>query len=336
MKLLSIAIPSYNSEAYMEHAVNSLLPGGDEVEILIVDDGSKDRTAEIADDFERRYPGIVRAIHKENGGHGDAVMTGLAHATGMYFKVVDSDDWVDAEAYPKVLDKLREFTEDPIDMLISNYIYDKVDAKHKQVIHFRNAIPKGKIFAWDEAQHFRKGQYLLMHSIIYRTQLLRDSGLTLPKHTFYVDALYCYVPLPQVRRMYYLDVDFYHYFIGRDDQSVHESVLIKRIDQYLKVNRLLYTEVDLHTVEDLPLKKYMIDFLEIVTTVSSVMCIRGNTPALLQKKEDLWNFIRDYDEELYKTIRHRFLGTAMHLPGALGRGVVTVGYNIAHKIFGFN
>ncbi len=336
MKLLSIAIPSYNSEAYLSHAVDSLLPGGEDVEILIVDDGSKDRTAEIADEYERRYPGIVRAIHKENGGHGDAVMTGVANATGLFFKVVDSDDWVDAEAYPKVIEALRGFADDPIDMLISNYIYDKVDAKHKQVIHFRNAVPVGRIFSWDEAQHFKKGQYLLMHSIIYRTQLLRDCGLTLPKHTFYVDALYCYVPLKNVTRMYYLDVDFYHYFIGRDDQSVHESVLIKRIDQYLRVNRLLFTEVDLKTVKDEPLKKYMIDFLEIVTTVSSVMCMRGKTQELLDKKKALWDFIHDYDEDLYNTLRHRFLGRAMHLPGAFGRGVVTVGYNIAHKIFGFN
>lgn len=336
MKLLSIAIPSYNSEAYLQHAVDTLLPGGDDVEILIVDDGSKDRTAEIADDYERRYPGIVRAIHKENGGHGDAVMTGLANATGLFFKVVDSDDWVDEDAYPKVIEKLREFADDPIDMLISNYIYDKVGVKHKQVIHFRKAVPAGRIFGWDEAQHFKKGQYLLMHSIIYRTQMLRDSGLTLPKHTFYVDALYCYVPLRNVKRMYYLDVDFYHYFIGRDDQSVHESVLIKRIDQYLKVNKLLYTEVDLKTVKDEPLKKYMIDFLEIVTTVSSVMCIRGKTKELLEKKEALWAFIKDYDEDLYKILRHRFLGRALHLPGTFGRGVVTVGYFVAHKIFGFN
>ena len=84
-KLLSIAIPSYNSEAYMAHAIESLLPGGDEVEILIVNDGSKDRTAEIADHYQAKYPGICKAIHQENGGHGAAVMAGLRNATGIYF-----------------------------------------------------------------------------------------------------------------------------------------------------------------------------------------------------------------------------------------------------------
>ena len=94
MKLLSIAIPCYNSQDYMENCIESLLVGGEEVEILIVDDGSSDRTAEIADDYARKYPTIVKAIHQENGGHGEAVNAGIRNATGLYFKVVDSDDWV--------------------------------------------------------------------------------------------------------------------------------------------------------------------------------------------------------------------------------------------------
>ena len=97
MKLLSIAIPCYNSEAYMEKCINSLLLGGEEVEILVVDDGSSDRTAQIADEYAEKYPDIIRVIDKENGGHGDAVNYGLANAEGKYFKVVDSDDWVNTE-----------------------------------------------------------------------------------------------------------------------------------------------------------------------------------------------------------------------------------------------
>ena len=105
MKLLSIAIPCYNSENYMRKCIESLLPGGEDVEIIIVDDGStRDRTAEIADEYAALYPTIVRVVHKENGGHGSAVNVGIATATGLYFKVVDSDDWVKQDAYFKVLD----------------------------------------------------------------------------------------------------------------------------------------------------------------------------------------------------------------------------------------
>lgn len=95
MKYISFAIPCYNSEEYMDKAIESILKGGEDVEIIIVNDGSKDRTSEIAKRYEREYPTIVKAVDKENGGHGDAVNTGLEHATGLYFKVVDSDDWVD-------------------------------------------------------------------------------------------------------------------------------------------------------------------------------------------------------------------------------------------------
>ena len=107
MKLLSIAIPCYNSQDYMAHCIESLLPGGEDVEILIVNDGSKDDTAKIADEYAAKYPTIVKAIHKENGGHGSAVNTGIENATGIYFKVVDSDDWVKEDAYLAILEKLN-------------------------------------------------------------------------------------------------------------------------------------------------------------------------------------------------------------------------------------
>ena len=108
MKLLSIAVPCYNSESYMEKCIDSLLVGGEDVEILIVDDGSKDRTAEIADAYAAKYPTICKAVHKPNGGHGSAVNAGIENATGLFFKVVDSDDWVKEIAYRKILSTLAE------------------------------------------------------------------------------------------------------------------------------------------------------------------------------------------------------------------------------------
>ena len=120
----------------MKKCVDHALLGGEAVEILIVDDGSTDRTAEIADAYAEKYPTIIKAIHKENGGHGDAVNTGIAHATGVYFKVVDSDDWLDKEAYKHVLKALKKIVEDEkdLDMLLSNYIYDTVERRKKRVM----------------------------------------------------------------------------------------------------------------------------------------------------------------------------------------------------------
>lgn len=338
MKLLTIAIPSYNSQDYLHRAVESLLPGGDRVEILIIDDGSWDNTAQIADDYERRFPGIVRAIHKENGGHGDAVMMGLKHATGLYFKVVDSDDWVDAEAYPKVLKALATMVSDDqqIDLMVCNYIYDKVGVQRKRVIRYANAMPENRVISWKEARHFRVGQYILMHAAIYRTQLLRDCGLTLPKHTFYVDNLYVYVPLTQVEKLYYLNVDLYHYFIGREDQSVQEQVMIRRIDQQIRVNMMMAEAVNLSFIADKYKRRYMRNYLEIITTVSSVLLVKSGTEENLYKKKQLWESLERNAPDNYRMMRRRALGIVNQLPGAFGRKITIAGYRVSQKAFGFN
>ena len=320
----------------MANAVESLLPGGEEVEILIVDDGSSDRTAQIADDYEKQYPGIVRAIHQENGGHGDAVMTGLKHASGLYYKVVDSDDWLDREAYPKVLEALRSLTDEPVDMLISNYIYDKAGAKHKHVTRYRRTLPRNRVFGWDEAKRFRKGHYMLMHSVIYRTGMLRECGISLPKHTFYVDDLYVYFPLPYVERMYYVDEDLYHYYIGREGQSVQEEVMTRRIDQVLQVKRLMVSCADPFSVKSGRCRSYMLNFLEIVMTVASVLLIKSGTEESQKKKKELWEFIQKNNPQVYQTRRRRLTGRLTHLPGRAGRALVVGLYRICRLIFGFN
>ena len=337
MKLLTFAIPCYNSEAYMEKCIDSILIGGEDVEILIVDDGSKDRTAEIADEYEKKYPTICRAIHQENGGHGEAVNTGIRNATGLYFKVVDSDDWVDPEAYKKILDKLREIVagNDTLDMFLANYVYEKEGAKHKKVMR-QLGFPQDTIFTWNDIKHFYKGHYILMHSVIYRTKLLRDCGLELPKHTFYVDNIYVYKPLPFVRTMYYMDVDFYRYFIGRDDQSVNEKVMIGRIDQQIKVNKIMLDDIDLWKVSNIKCRKYMFNYLEIITVVSTVMLLRSGTQENLEKKRQLWKYIKEKDLRLFHKLRHGILGGTMNLPGKSGRKISVAAYRISQKVVGFN
>ncbi len=337
MKLLTFAIPCYNSESYMEKCIESILPGGEDVEILIVNDGSKDRTAEIADAYAAKYPTICRAIHQENGGHGEAVNAGIRNATGLYFKVVDSDDWVDPDAYAQILDKLREFVAngEDMDMLLANYVYEKEGTVHKQVMR-QSGVPKDRVFTWNDKLRFFKGQYILMHSVIYRTAMIRECGLELPKHTFYVDNIYVYNPLPTVKKMYYMDVDFYRYFIGRDDQSVNETVMIRRIDQQLKVNKLMIEKFDLWSIENKQLHKYMYNYVEIITAVSSIMCLIDGSEELLQKKADLWAYIKETDERLYKKLRHGIFGIVMNLPGEFGRKFAIFAYHVANKVVGFN
>ena len=343
MKLLTITVPCYNSQDYMEKCVESLVVGGDEVEILVVDDGSVDRTAEIADRLQDRYPGIVRAIHQPNKGHGGAVNTGLENASGLYFKVVDSDDKLKASAYRSILDKLREYkdAEEKIDLLISNFVYDKEGQTRKKVMQYRSALPVNRMFSWDETRHFRKGQYILMHSVIYRTQLLKECGMRLPEHCFYVDNIYVFEPMPSVKNMYYLDVNFYYYFIGRDDQSVNEEVMIGRLDQQARVNRIMYDYFsdavrDGRIEKKSHLYKYMYNYLEIITTITSVLAIISQDEEKIAIKDDLWEYLDQKDHELYLKLKRGPFGAAVHLPGKAGTKVVAAAYSIAREIFGFN
>ena len=341
MKLLSFAVPCYNSAAYMEKCVNSLLPGGEDVEILIVNDGSTDETAAIADRLASEHPGIVKAIHKENGGHGSAVNAGIERASGLYFKVVDSDDWVDEEAYMQVLDTLKQLTggEKVLDMLISNFVYDKVGESRQKVMQYRHILPKDELFTWSDIFHFYKGHYILMHSVIFRTKLLRECGIKLPEHTFYVDNLYVYEPLPYVKNMYYLDVNFYRYYIGREDQSVNEAVMIGRIDQQIKVNKIMadYMIENKSMINgNRKLEQYMLSYLDIITTVSSILLIKSGTEENLQKKKELWDYLKKKDWILWRKLRFGLLGQCTNLPGKGGRKISVEGYKICRRFFNFN
>ncbi len=338
MKYISFAIPCFNSQDYMSRAIDSILTGKDEVEILIVNDGSRDQTSEIAHEYMENYPDIVRVIDKENGGHGDAVNAGLGAAQGKYFKVVDSDDWVDEEALKRILTLIRNLEEDgeQIDMLVSNFVYEKAGASHKKCVHYRNALPQDEIFRWDDIGHFRLDQYILMHSVIYRTDLLKLIQMKLPKHTFYVDNIYVYYPLPHVRKIYYLDIDFYRYFIGRDDQSVNEKNMIARADQQIYVTKTMIDMYEMGEISNRKLRLYMINYLAIMMTVSSIILIRSKTEENIEKKRELWRYLKKRDWKMYLKIRYGILGQTMNIPGKSGRKISSLVYSVARRIIGFN
>ena len=339
-KTITFAVPCYNSAAYMDKCIQSLLACGEDIEILIVDDGStKDNTAEKADEWEARYPGIIRALHKENGGHGSAVNTGLANASGRYFKVVDSDDWLDPQAMERVMRYLRPQCElqYPTDMVVANYVYEKVHEGTRQVMHYKNVFPQGVEFTWSDTKHFNPSQYLLMHSVIYRTDLLKDMGLKLPEHCFYVDNIFVYVPLPKVRTIYYLNVDMYRYFIGREDQSVNEKVMMGRMDQQLRVTYLMIEAYHLdEEIKDKYKRRYMYRWLSLIIMISQIHLTLADTTESLQKITDIWQRLKDHDAQMYRKVRSSFVNIMTNLPGKLGRYIDRKGFYIAQKIFKFS
>lgn len=340
MKRITFAVPCYNSASYMRKCVDSLLKAGDKAQILIVDDGSnKDNTLDIALEYKDKYPTIVSVISKENGGHGDAVNTAIKNAEGTYFFVVDSDDWVDESSLEKLMEKLEHLhSNDHLpDAIVVNYVYEHVNKKKQKVIHYRKELPKGRNFSFSETKSFATGKFLSMHSMVYKTQLLRSCNLVLPKHTFYVDNLFVYTPLPYVKTFYYLDVDLYRYFIGREDQSVNESVIISRIDQHDRVTRMVFRAHDLNKIKftDKKLHKYMYKFIQVMLIIPTIYYIIINTPESIEKKRQLWEDLKSCDKESYKKCKRQITvlaSTSNRAINALCRFL----YKIVRKIFKFN
>ncbi|MCH3944223.1 MAG: glycosyltransferase family 2 protein [Atopobiaceae bacterium] len=342
-KTITFAIPCYNSAAYMDHCIESILEGSDyakDVQIVIVDDGStKDDTAMRADLWQARHPDIIKAVHQENGGHGIAVMAGVKAADGVYYKVVDSDDWLDIFALQKLLETLRHFIEfdTRVDLVITNYVYEHVEDGKQNIVDYRYALPRGKIITWDKIGHFNMAQNLLMHSLCYRVDILRAGGVPMPSHTFYVDNIYAYVPLPRCKTLYYLDVDLYRYFIGRGDQSVNESVMISRIDQQLRITRVMMHAYHLYDeVESVKLRSYMVSYFTLMMAVCSVFSRLSDKPDAMDNCEELWDELKAYDIRMYRRARMGAVGTATNLPTKAGEKATIGIYRVAQKLVKFN
>lgn len=341
MKKISFVVPCYNSQDYMERCIDSLLVGGEDVEIIIVNDGSKDNTKRIANRYQKKYPTIVKVIHKENGGHGSGVNAGIKNATGKYFKVVDSDDWLDKDALLKLLDEIKQMekSKKESDLIVCNYIYDHLYENEQRVMSYYNVFNVGEICTWNDLGHFNASQYLIMHSLIYKTSVLRKSKIELPEHTFYVDNIVAYQPLPFVKSICYFDLDLYHYFIGREDQSVNETVMIGRVDQQIKVTKIITSCLDLNVVrENYPkLYKYLVRMVSMMVTISSIYLLMKGDEESYEKRKELWEYVKKVDKNLYKKLRLRTLaGATYSLPGKVGGYLTLKGYKVAQRIYKFN
>lgn len=339
MKTISYIVPCYNSASYMGKCIESLLACGNDIEIIIVNDGStKDDTSVIAHSYQSKYPSIVRAIDQDNAGHGGAVNTGVSLARGLYLKVVDSDDWLDAHAMEPLLSFMRSQiqAEEPCDLVIGNYIYDKVDEGSFTRMSYANVFPSAKTFSWDDIGHFRQSQYLLMHSVFYRTSLLQENNLKLPEHCFYVDNIFVYVPLPLVNSIRYFNADVYHYYIGREDQSVNEKIMLSRIDQQLRITRHMIDAVDLSQVNHEKLAAYMYNYLAMMMCICSVFLRMEQTPENDEKREAIWTYLKNARPQMYAKVRANILNIGTNLPSPVGRAIGLCGYRVAQKIFKFN
>ncbi len=332
MKLISFVVPSYNSEGYLHRAIDSLLFDLEQVEIIIVNDGSKDRTIDIANDYMAKYPDVVKVVDKENGGHGSGINAGLKIATGKYFKVVDSDDWLDVENAKELLEKMNSHISEgnEVDLYVMNFEYEKLSEGTSYVRSYAKNFPTDKIIDWNHIKRkFKYSSTMLMHALIYKTEVLRSCGLLLPEHTFYVDNIVAYQPLPEVKSLYYMDKVIYHYFIGREDQSVTITNIVKRYEQQIRVFKEImkfYTYDEIKHMQK-GLKTYMLHNLTDMMIITQ-MFTTGDTSK--KRKEDLktlWHELKSYDKEMYYFLKYRSYNTIVtFLPFRLKGFIMTKSY----------
>ena len=204
------------------------------------------------------------------------------------------------------------------------------------MIRYEGVFPEEEAFGWSDIKRFKISQNILMHSVIYRTQMLHDCGLELPKHTFYVDNIFVYVPLPNVKTMYYMDVDLYRYYIGREDQSVNEKVMMGRMDQQLRVTRQMIDNVDPQAVRNRHLRHYLRNYLSMMMCICSVFLRMRGGETDEQDLKDIWAYLKEQNPSLYRRVRSNALNLATNLPTEAGEKIGLKGYQIAQKIFKFN
>ena len=241
MKVLTIAVPCYNVEKYLSKALESMaIPAlNEKLQVVIVNDGSADNTAEIAKHFCDMHPSIFQLVNKENGGHGSAVNAGLSCAEGKYFKVLDGDDWLDKEALSKLIDYLENSNDDAV---LTNYRHVNMESDETEDICFTGVTTQYS-YSMKDILNMKKINFC-MAALNYRTQLLIDQKVLLQEKTFYVDEEFVTMPLAYIQTVSFVDMVLYHYLIGNQSQSIAISNQIKNMPDKLKVAKRLVAFIE--------------------------------------------------------------------------------------------
>lgn len=304
-KILTISVAAYNAAGDIDHCLKSMLNSDvvDMLEIIVINDGSKDNTAEIVHSYELKYPGIVKLINKPNGGHGSTINTSIGIASGKYYRIVDSDDWVDKTGIERLVEWLQNHEVD----LVFNPYYE-VDAlckcKKKLNVPYAKSQPIGVV----QTMESTKGLMLWMHSVVFKTDVVKRMGPIIDENCFYVDAEYVIFPILYVTNFVCLDFPVYMYLLGTESQSMNMNNLISRRNQHLKVvkrlvefygknkKNLSYSmrSAVLHRIRDVALTQYKI-------------YSKTNDSEMVVETREFDKWLREHDEEVYMGMSCKFM-----------------------------
>ena len=229
-KLLTIIIPTYNMEKYLHRCLDSLIideEGMKQLEVLVINDGSKDSSSQIANEYQDIYPDTFRVIDKENGNYGSCINRGLKEATGKFVKVLDADDWFDNNNFASFLVFLRKTDSD---LILSNFVRVNNEGKMISEWHLRTRKKEVNI-------HDINCYDYHMHSVAYKTSILKKNGYQQTEGVSYSDTEWIFYPMRNIKTISYYNKTVYNYLLGRDGQTIEETTVAQRIDQLIFISK---------------------------------------------------------------------------------------------------
>lgn len=243
-KVLTIVIPTYNMEQYLGRCLDSLIIAPElmeKTEVLVINDGSKDRSSEIAHSYQQKYPGTIRVIDKENGNYGSCVNRGLKEATGKYIKILDADDWFDTENFAEFVSILSTLD---VDCVMSDML--QVDEEGHCIELFSFSLPHRQAMPLSSIVEHGVCECMWMHCVAYKAENLRAIHYHQSEGISYTDQEWIFMPMSTCKSIYYMPKVVYHYLVGRNGQTMDPAVYKKNFSQEIKGTVLMVTELSHH------------------------------------------------------------------------------------------
>ena len=306
MKTLSIIVPTYNMEKYLDKCLSSLIINDSnllkQLEVLVIIDGATDRSSEIAHSYQTRYPEVFVVVDKENGNYGSCINRGVKEATGKYIRVLDADDWYNTANLELFLRKIEKVNVDKIAT-----IYSAIHMNKRTTIV--QPYPAETVMEMKDVKH---GNYIPMHAVTYRTQLLRDMNYVQTEGMSYTDFEWMHLPTPYVKTLYYVPLDIYQYFVGREGQTVDPDVVKKSYPQMFYLLRKILEEYS-KSIKIAPNQEYVIN------NVTNSICwiyTEAFIPAKFQGDNEcvlaMDNYLKTYYTSIYEHLDEIFCSRLFH------------------------
>lgn len=291
-KILTISVAAYNLENLIAENMESFIKCKERnnLEVIVTDDGSNDKTAGVVENYQDKYPEIIKLIKKKNEGAGSTVNSGIKNATGKYFKMIDGDDWTNPEDLDKLINKLKDID---ADMVITNYsTYD--NSMQKIIDRTKYELEEGKEITLGNAC---KNNQFQMHNILYKTSILKTNNIVLD-NGFYTDMEYLLLPVPYIKKVIYYDLDVYVYRIAREGQSVSLPSMKKNIEMHkLVLSRLLdFYEENKNNLENKSAEYMVRRISDMADTQLATLLTFNIDKKQVQKIKDFFEYMKKYDD----------------------------------------